>query len=48
MIDHHLVTNELMATFIDGSAEVLDVEDYIASTASSASDHRPVLSRYEH
>jgi endonuclease/exonuclease/phosphatase family metal-dependent hydrolase len=47
MIDHHLVSNELWATFIDGSAEVLDVEDFIAVEAAAASDHRPVVSRYE-
>jgi endonuclease/exonuclease/phosphatase family metal-dependent hydrolase len=47
MVDHHLVSNELLATFIDGSAEVLDVADYSASQASAASDHYPVVSRYE-
>ncbi|HVJ16282.1 MAG TPA: endonuclease/exonuclease/phosphatase family protein [Polyangiaceae bacterium] len=47
MIDHHLVSNELWATFIDGSAEVLEVEDFVASPASAASDHRPVVTRYE-
>jgi endonuclease/exonuclease/phosphatase family metal-dependent hydrolase len=47
MIDHHLVTNELAARYLDGSAELLDVEDYGSAPAQAVSDHHPVVSHYE-
>jgi PKD repeat protein len=46
MIDHHLVTNELDATYVAGSAEVYRVDQYITNYATTTSDHYPVLSRY--
>lgn len=46
MIDHHLNTNELNATYVANSAEVYRVDSYIASYDASTSDHYPVLSRY--
>jgi endonuclease/exonuclease/phosphatase family metal-dependent hydrolase len=46
MIDHHLATNDLSATYVANSAEVYRVDQYITSYASSTSDHYPVLSRY--
>ncbi|MBB4637355.1 lamin tail domain-containing protein [Longimicrobium terrae] len=46
MIDHHLVTNDLSATYVANSAQVYRVDSYISSYASTTSDHYPVLSRY--
>jgi endonuclease/exonuclease/phosphatase family metal-dependent hydrolase len=45
-IDHHIVTNELAAGYVDGSAEVYRVDQYIASYGSTTSDHYPTLTRY--
>jgi endonuclease/exonuclease/phosphatase family metal-dependent hydrolase len=46
MIDHHLVTNEVHATYVAASAEVYRVDSYIASYSTTTSDHYPVISRY--
>ncbi|HYW11220.1 MAG TPA: lamin tail domain-containing protein, partial [Longimicrobium sp.] len=46
IIDHHLNTNELNATFVPASAEVYRVDSYVASYDATTSDHYPVLSRY--
>jgi endonuclease/exonuclease/phosphatase family metal-dependent hydrolase len=46
MIDHHLATNELYATYVGSSAKVYRVDSYIASYDATTSDHYPVLSRY--
>lgn len=45
-IDHHLVTNEAQATYVDGSVSAYRVDAYITDYANSTSDHYPVLSRY--
>jgi endonuclease/exonuclease/phosphatase family metal-dependent hydrolase len=45
-IDHHIVTNELAALYLGGSAEVYRVDQYIASYGSTTSDHYPTLTRY--
>ena len=46
VIDHHLTTNELAATLVPGSVEILKLEGSIADYANSTSDHYPVISRY--
>ena len=46
MIDHHLNSNEVAATYIAGSVEVYRVDSYITSYGTTTSDHYPVLSRY--
>jgi endonuclease/exonuclease/phosphatase family metal-dependent hydrolase len=46
-IDHHLVTNELAAHYIEGSARVLRLDKAIARYGETTSDHFPVLSRYD-
>jgi endonuclease/exonuclease/phosphatase family metal-dependent hydrolase len=46
MIDHHLNTNELYATYVAGSAKVYRVDSYISSYGTTTSDHFPVISRY--
>lgn len=45
-IDHHLVSNEVAAAYVPGSAEVFRVDAYVPSYGTSTSDHYPVLSRY--
>jgi uncharacterized membrane protein YgcG len=46
MIDHHLTTADSHALYLDGSAEVYRVDEFIANYGSTTSDHFPVLSRY--
>jgi endonuclease/exonuclease/phosphatase family metal-dependent hydrolase len=46
MIDHHLDSNEMYATYVAGSAEVFRVDSYITSYGTTTSDHYPVISRY--
>jgi endonuclease/exonuclease/phosphatase family metal-dependent hydrolase len=46
MIDHHMHTNELAATFVAGSVEVYRVDSFVPSYGTTTSDHFPVLSRY--
>jgi len=46
MIDHHMNTNEVAATFIASSAEVYRVDAFVPSYGTTTSDHFPVLSRY--
>jgi endonuclease/exonuclease/phosphatase family metal-dependent hydrolase len=46
-IDHHLATNELATRFVEGSAQVLRVDQYIGSYGTTTSDHYPVLTRYD-
>ncbi len=45
-IDHHLVTNEVAARYVEGSAEVFRVDAFITSYGSTTSDHFPTLTRY--
>jgi endonuclease/exonuclease/phosphatase family metal-dependent hydrolase len=45
-IDHHLNTNEVNATYIDGSVEVFRVDQLISNYDATTSDHYPVLTRY--
>lgn len=46
MIDHHLSTNELIATYEDGSVKVFPADQYLDDYDQTTSDHYPVLSRY--
>jgi len=46
MIDHHMNTNEVAATFIAGSAEVYRVDSFVPNYGTTTSDHFPVLTRY--
>lgn len=46
MIDHHLITNEVQASYMANSADVYYVDQYIANYDTTTSDHYPVLSRY--
>lgn len=46
MIDHHLNTNEMYATYVANSAKVFRADSYIASYGTTTTDHYPVISRY--
>lgn len=46
-IDHVIISNELEADYINGSARLIrEVNDWIANYATTTADHMPVLSRY--
>jgi PKD repeat protein len=45
-IDHQLGTNDVLASYVAGSAKVLRADQYIASYGTTTSDHYPVLSRW--
>jgi endonuclease/exonuclease/phosphatase family metal-dependent hydrolase len=46
MIDHHLNTNEMYATYVASSAKVFRADTYIASYGTTTTDHYPVITRY--
>ncbi len=46
MIDHQLVTDDLLADYVTGSAAVVPADDWLASYPESTSDHYPVMARY--
>ena len=46
MVDHHLGTNDMQASYVAGSAKVLRADQYIADYDQTTSDHFPVLTRY--
>jgi endonuclease/exonuclease/phosphatase family metal-dependent hydrolase len=46
VIDHHLVSDEVAAGYVDGSAEVFDLDAYIQGYGTTTSDHYPILARY--
>ncbi|NUQ73971.1 MAG: lamin tail domain-containing protein [Polyangiaceae bacterium] len=46
-IDHHMITNEVVPLYVEGSAEVYKVNAYIASYTSTTSDHYPTITRYQ-
>jgi endonuclease/exonuclease/phosphatase family metal-dependent hydrolase len=46
MIDHHLITNELVPLFVPGSAEVYLVDQFVPNYGPTTTDHFPTLSRY--
>jgi PKD repeat protein len=45
-IDHQLITNEVQATYVAGSAQAFHPESYVASYSTTTTDHYPVLARY--
>lgn len=46
-IDHHLATASFARRFVEGSAEVLHPDGWIAELGDTTSDHYPVLTRYD-
>ncbi|SOD03334.1 Metal-dependent hydrolase, endonuclease/exonuclease/phosphatase family [bacterium JGI 053] len=46
MIDHHLDSNEMFASYVAGSANVFRADTYIASYGTTTTDHYPVITRY--
>lgn len=46
LIDHHLVTNDLSASYVSGSVKVYPADSFIPSYGTTTSDHFPVFSRY--
>ena len=46
MIDHHLNSNEMYATYVASSAKVFRADTYISSYGTTTTDHYPVISRY--
>lgn len=46
VIDHHLVSDEVAATYVTGSIEVFRVDRWVDRYATTTSDHLPVLARY--
>ncbi|XXY54016.1 lamin tail domain-containing protein [Sorangium sp. So ce269] len=46
LIDHHLVTNDLSASYVSGSVKVYPAGSFIPSYGTTTSDHFPVFSRY--
>lgn len=46
MVDHHLATDELIATYLAGSVRVFPADQYLADYDQTTSDHYPVLSSY--
>jgi len=45
-IDHQLISNELVPSYVSNSAQVLRPDAYISQYSSTTSDHYPVLSRF--
>ena len=45
-VDHHLASNELMATYVSGSARAVRLDQHITNYANITSDHYPVVSAY--
>lgn len=46
VIDHQLASNEAMAWYQAGSAQVFRVDDLVTAFENTTSDHLPVLTRY--
>jgi PKD repeat protein len=45
-IDHQLITNEVQAKYVAGSATAFQPQAYVPNYATTTSDHYPVLARY--
>lgn len=45
-IDHHLLTNELAALFLAGSAEIFRADQFVPNYGSTTTDHLPTITRY--
>ena len=46
VIDHQLVTNELLADYIFASAKIFRADQFVPSYSTTTTDHYPVLARY--
>ncbi|MEX0719501.1 MAG: PKD domain-containing protein [Balneolaceae bacterium] len=46
VIDHHLSTNELIASYEDGTVQIFPADEYLEDYPQTTSDHYPVLSSY--
>ncbi|MFB7280496.1 lamin tail domain-containing protein [Streptomyces hydrogenans] len=46
-IDHQLVTDEVQAKYVAGSATAFQPQPYVPNYAATTSDHYPVLARYD-
>ncbi len=46
MIDHHLSTDDLIASYVDGSVQVFPADQYLDDYDQTTSDHYPVLSNF--
>jgi endonuclease/exonuclease/phosphatase family metal-dependent hydrolase len=46
-IDHHLATDELAWRFVEGSAQVVRADEFVAGYPQTTSDHYPVVTRYD-
>lgn len=46
VIDHHMNTNEVAATYIANSAEIYRVDAFVPNYGTTTTDHFPVLTRY--
>ena len=46
MIDHHLASDELLASYIAGTAAVVPAGSWLTAYGESTSDHYPVIARY--
>jgi endonuclease/exonuclease/phosphatase family metal-dependent hydrolase len=48
LIDHHLDSNEMYASYVAGSAQAFRADSYIASYGTTTTDHFPVITRYNY
>lgn len=46
IVDHHLGTNELIATYVNGTVQVFPADKYVSNYSQTTSDHYPVLSSF--
>ena len=46
MIDHQLVSDEVHASYVDGSVKAFKLDDLIARYDDTTSDHYPIIARY--
>ena len=46
VIDHHLVSDEVLGGYVTGSVEAFRVDEWIPSYDSTTTDHYPVVARY--
>ena len=46
VVDHHMVTNDLLADYVFASAKIFRADQYVPSYGTTTTDHYPVLTRY--
>lgn len=46
MIDHQLVSDEVLAWYVAGSADAFEADQFIVGYANNTSDHYPVIAHY--